>query len=170
MHPFFYCSWHLQQILESLDYTQLPEAHHCLLQSSFAAQLESIGLWEWAVFVLMHIKNGRRYVRKLFAPNVLSGIIESIHFFIHLDKFISFPAPALVLFMSVAKAIDFQSSDRRFDCPHHHSHCIFCAGTRSNYVQRNQCTSQMRSQSQMRNDKYIMMQYTNWINSTPSQQ
>ena len=30
------------------------------------------------------------------------------------------------------------------------------------------CTSQMRSQSQLRNDKYIMMQYTNWINSTPS--
>ena len=26
------------------------------------------------------------------------------------------------------------------------------------------------SQSQLRNDKYIMMQYTNWINSTPSQQ
>ena len=32
------------------------------------------------------------------------------------------------------------------------------------------CTSRMRSQSQLRNDKYIMMQYTNWINSTPSQQ
>ena len=31
-------------------------------------------------------------------------------------------------------------------------------------------TSRMRSQSQLRNDKYIMMQYTNWINSTPSQQ
>ena len=28
----------------------------------------------------------------------------------------------------------------------------------------------MRSQSLLRNDKYIMMQYTNWINSTPSQQ
>ena len=28
----------------------------------------------------------------------------------------------------------------------------------------------MRSQSQLRNDKYIMMQFTNWIKSTPSQQ
>ena len=28
----------------------------------------------------------------------------------------------------------------------------------------------MRSQSQLRNDKIIMLQYTNWINSTPSQQ
>ena len=30
--------------------------------------------------------------------------------------------------------------------------------------------TRMRSQSQLRNDKYIMMQYTNWINSTPSLQ
>ena len=28
----------------------------------------------------------------------------------------------------------------------------------------------MRSQSQSRNDKHTMMQYNNWINSTPSQQ
>ena len=28
----------------------------------------------------------------------------------------------------------------------------------------------MRSQPQLINDKIIMMQYTNWINSTPSQQ
>ena len=27
--------------------------------------------------------------------------------------------------------------------------------------------ARMRSQSQLRNDKYIMMEYTNWINSTP---
>ena len=27
----------------------------------------------------------------------------------------------------------------------------------------------LQSQSQLRNDKYIMMQYTNWINSTHSQ-
>ena len=30
--------------------------------------------------------------------------------------------------------------------------------------------SRMKSQPQLRNDKYIMMQYINWINSTPSQQ
>ena len=35
---------------------------------------------------------------------------------------------------------------------------------------RNHCISRMRSQSQLRNDKNIMMQYTNWINSIPSQQ
>ena len=46
----------------------------------------------------------------------------------------------------------------------------FSTGTRSFCVQQNHCTSRMRSQSQLTNDKYIMMQYTNWINSTHSQQ
>ena len=31
------------------------------------------------------------------------------------------------------------------------------------------CTSFMKSQPQLRNGKYIIMQYTNWISSTPSQ-
>ena len=44
------------------------------------------------------------------------------------------------------------------------------AGTRSSCVQKNHSTSRMRRQPQLSNDKCIMMQYTNWINSTPSQQ
>ena len=40
---------------------------------------------------------------------------------------------------------------------HWHPHRILSAGTRSTCAQWKQCTSQMRSQSQMRNDKYIMM-------------
>ena len=46
----------------------------------------------------------------------------------------------------------------------------FSTGTRISCVQWNHCTSRIRSQPQLRNDKYIMMQYTNWINSTPSKQ
>ena len=46
----------------------------------------------------------------------------------------------------------------------------FSAGTRSSCVQWNHCTFRMRSQPQLSNDKYTMMQYTSWINSTPSQQ
>ena len=46
----------------------------------------------------------------------------------------------------------------------------FSTVIRSSCVQQNHGTSRMRSQSQLRNDNYIMMQYTNWINSTPSQQ
>ena len=49
--------------------------------------------------------------------------------------------------------------------------CIYCLQCfSSERILANHCTSRMRSQSQLRNDKYIMMQYTNWINSTPSQQ
>ena len=46
----------------------------------------------------------------------------------------------------------------------------FSAGTRNSCVQQNHCTSRMRSQLQLNNDQYVMMQYTNWINSTLSQQ
>ena len=46
----------------------------------------------------------------------------------------------------------------------------FSAGTRSSSVYWNHSTSRMKSQPQFRNDKYIIMQCTNWINSTPSQQ
>ncbi len=53
-------SWHLQQVLEALGYTHLSEQYHCLLQASFASQLETYGLWEWAVFILLHIKDPHR--------------------------------------------------------------------------------------------------------------
>ena len=48
-------SWHLQQILQSLHYKHLTEYQHAALCSSFAAQLETVGLWHWALFVLLHI-------------------------------------------------------------------------------------------------------------------
>ena len=46
----------------------------------------------------------------------------------------------------------------------------FSTGSRSFCVQQNHYASRMRSQTQLRNDRYIMMQYTIRINLTPSQQ
>jgi len=46
----------------SLGYTHLSDYHTCLLHTSFAAQLEAIGLWEWAAFVLLHIADCTGYV------------------------------------------------------------------------------------------------------------
>ena len=46
----------------------------------------------------------------------------------------------------------------------------FSTCTRSSCVQQNHCPSQMRSQSQLGNDKSLMMQFSNWINSTPTQE
>ncbi|XP_061106548.1 nuclear pore complex protein Nup98-Nup96 isoform X2 [Conger conger] len=48
-------SWHLWNVLQALNYTHLSQQRQGLLHASFAAQLESAGLWEMAVFVLLHI-------------------------------------------------------------------------------------------------------------------
>ncbi|XP_069496441.1 nuclear pore complex protein Nup98-Nup96 isoform X2 [Ambystoma mexicanum] len=61
-------SWHLWTVLQSLNYTHLSEQCQGVLHASYAAQLENVGLWEWAIFVLLHIKNAHmreRAVREL---------------------------------------------------------------------------------------------------------
>ncbi|XP_020024736.1 nuclear pore complex protein Nup98-Nup96 isoform X2 [Castor canadensis] len=50
-------SWHLWEVLRALNYTHLSEQCEGVLQASYAGQLENKGLWEWAVFVLLHIEN-----------------------------------------------------------------------------------------------------------------
>ncbi|XP_009996804.1 PREDICTED: nuclear pore complex protein Nup98-Nup96 [Chaetura pelagica] len=47
-------SWHLWEVLRALNYTHLLRQSQGVLNTSYAAQLESEGLWEWAVFVLLH--------------------------------------------------------------------------------------------------------------------
>ncbi|XP_036283836.1 nuclear pore complex protein Nup98-Nup96 isoform X8 [Pipistrellus kuhlii] len=61
-------SWHLWEMLRALNYTHLSEQCEGVLQASYAGQLESEGLWEWAIFVLLHIDNSslrERAVREL---------------------------------------------------------------------------------------------------------
>nr|XP_045000918.1 nuclear pore complex protein Nup98-Nup96 isoform X2 [Jaculus jaculus] len=56
--PLDYClSWHLWEVLRALNYTHLSEQCEGVLQASYAGQLESEGLWEWAIFVFLHIEN-----------------------------------------------------------------------------------------------------------------
>jgi len=50
-------SWQLSHVLQALEFTHLSEYHSAMLCTNFAAQLESMGLWQWAVFILMHIIN-----------------------------------------------------------------------------------------------------------------
>ncbi|KAK2556110.1 Nuclear pore complex protein Nup98-Nup96 [Acropora cervicornis] len=59
----FSLSWPLYQVLQSLEYTHLSQYHAGLLHSSFAAQLEGLGLWHWAAFVLLHIQDPVRRER-----------------------------------------------------------------------------------------------------------
>nr|CAD7197115.1 unnamed protein product [Timema douglasi] len=49
--------WFLFQVLTALGYTHLSDYSAALLHTSFASQLEGLGLWHWAVFVLLHLKN-----------------------------------------------------------------------------------------------------------------
>ncbi|XP_026213261.1 nuclear pore complex protein Nup98-Nup96 isoform X3 [Anabas testudineus] len=48
-------SWHLWGVLQALHYTHLSTSRQGLLHASYAAQLESVGLWHMAVFILLHI-------------------------------------------------------------------------------------------------------------------
>ncbi|KAM6342136.1 nuclear pore complex protein Nup98-Nup96 isoform 2-T3 [Podargus strigoides] len=47
-------SWHLWEVLRALNYTHLFKQSQGVLNAGYAAQLESEGLWEWALFVLLH--------------------------------------------------------------------------------------------------------------------
>nr|XP_020647578.1 nuclear pore complex protein Nup98-Nup96 isoform X6 [Pogona vitticeps] len=61
-------SWHLWEALRALNYTHLSEQCQGALNANYAAQLESEGLWEWAVFVLLHTPSAHmreRAVREL---------------------------------------------------------------------------------------------------------
>ncbi|XP_053400747.1 nuclear pore complex protein Nup98-Nup96-like [Mercenaria mercenaria] len=56
-HLDYRLSWHLSQVLQSLSYNHLSAYHRASLHMNFAAHLESLDLWEWAVFVALHIEN-----------------------------------------------------------------------------------------------------------------
>ncbi|KAK7096689.1 nuclear pore complex protein Nup98-Nup96-like [Littorina saxatilis] len=48
-------SWHLQCVLQALDFHHLSPHSRASLHANYASQLESVGLWHWAVFPLLHI-------------------------------------------------------------------------------------------------------------------
>ncbi len=55
-----YYSWHVLQVLQALGYSHISEHYLTRLHTSYASQLEALGLWHWAVFVLLHIPNNER--------------------------------------------------------------------------------------------------------------
>uniref|UniRef100_A0A8C5M6P9 Nuclear pore complex protein Nup98-Nup96 n=1 Tax=Leptobrachium leishanense TaxID=445787 RepID=A0A8C5M6P9_9ANUR len=63
-------SWHLWMVLQALQYSHLPEEKQGLLHASYAAQLENVGHWEWAIFVLLHVTNP--HVREAAVREVLN--------------------------------------------------------------------------------------------------
>lgn len=63
-------SWHLWGVLQALHYSHLSASRQGLLHTSYAAQLESSGLWHLAVFILLHIPD-HTYVQK---PSLLIAV------------------------------------------------------------------------------------------------
>ncbi|RUS87265.1 hypothetical protein EGW08_004945 [Elysia chlorotica] len=57
-HLDFRLSWQLSQVLLALDYRHLPASKADSLHESFASQLETLGMWHWAAFVLLHLSSG----------------------------------------------------------------------------------------------------------------
>ncbi|CAB4060426.1 NUP98 [Lepeophtheirus salmonis] len=54
----FRLSWFINQALISLGYKHLNTIRQDDLTASFASQLENLSLWEWSVFVLLHLSHG----------------------------------------------------------------------------------------------------------------
>jgi hypothetical protein len=55
-------SWHLAMALLALQYNHMSKSCVETIHDSYATQLQSIGLWHWSVFVIMHIEDARRLV------------------------------------------------------------------------------------------------------------
>lgn len=70
----FRLSWQLLQVLKGIGYTHCSEQSEANLHVSFASQLENYGLWQWSVFVLLHIPNQSK--RELSIQEILYRYIE----------------------------------------------------------------------------------------------
>uniref|UniRef100_A0A8W7PUU7 Nuclear pore complex protein Nup98-Nup96 n=1 Tax=Anopheles coluzzii TaxID=1518534 RepID=A0A8W7PUU7_ANOCL len=69
-------SWLLLQVLETLGYHHCSEFSRSQLHVAFASQLESHGLWQWAVYVLLHLSDKAR--RELSIQQLLYRHIQLV--------------------------------------------------------------------------------------------
>ncbi|XP_017760409.1 PREDICTED: nuclear pore complex protein Nup98-Nup96 isoform X3 [Eufriesea mexicana] len=77
-------SWLMQQVLLALGYSHLSEHVAILTHVNFATQLEAYGLWHWAIFVMLHLKDAGK--RKTAVMNLLQRHVE-------VDDTVDFPDP-----------------------------------------------------------------------------
>ncbi|KAL0126104.1 hypothetical protein PUN28_004910 [Cardiocondyla obscurior] len=67
-------SWLVQQTLVALGYTHLSDHVAALTHTNFATQLEAHGLWHWAIFVVLHLRDSVR--RRTAVQDLLLRHIE----------------------------------------------------------------------------------------------
>ncbi|XP_058812931.1 nuclear pore complex protein Nup98-Nup96 [Topomyia yanbarensis] len=70
----FRLSWFLLQTLETLGYRHCSELSRSQIHLSFANQLENHGLWQWSIYVLLHLNDQSR--RELSIQDLLYRHIE----------------------------------------------------------------------------------------------
>ncbi|XP_022108489.1 nuclear pore complex protein Nup98-Nup96-like isoform X2 [Acanthaster planci] len=59
-HLDYRLSWHVLQAVQALGFSHLSDQDLAHLHTSYASQLEALGLWHWAAFVLLHIQDDFR--------------------------------------------------------------------------------------------------------------
>lgn len=67
-------SWLMQQTLVALGYTYISDSTLILTHGNFAAQLETYGMWHWAIFVWLHLRDVDK--RRHAVTEILSRHVE----------------------------------------------------------------------------------------------
>lgn len=73
LHCDWAAAWHVWRVLHSLGYRHLNPIATARLHTEFAESAEGAGLWEWAVFILLHLPDPRvraASVKRLLARHV----------------------------------------------------------------------------------------------------
>lgn len=110
----FRLTWFMLQFLESIGYSHCSELARSQIYTSFADQLENYGLWHWAIYILLHIRERTR--REAAIKGILLRHIE-IDFeseYIKLENFIVDKLGIPETWIYYAKAVR-AGCQRRFD-------------------------------------------------------
>lgn len=91
---FYHFSWLLHLSLSSVGFN-IPTDLSCTLHMNFASELESIGMWHWAIFVYLHHPNAEWYVVVSWLKHLVVFTISSIFYIIYFKFYM------LKLFLSV---------------------------------------------------------------------
>uniref|UniRef100_A0A3P8S8C0 Nuclear pore complex protein Nup98-Nup96 n=1 Tax=Amphiprion percula TaxID=161767 RepID=A0A3P8S8C0_AMPPE len=82
-------SWHLWGVLQALHYGHLSSSRQGLLHASYAAQLESAGLWHMAVFILLHIPDHGQRERAVREMLTLHSTLQETDESVRRERFLT---------------------------------------------------------------------------------
>ncbi|KZC05431.1 Nuclear pore complex protein Nup98-Nup96 [Dufourea novaeangliae] len=105
-------SWLMQQVLLALGYSYLSEHVAVLTHVNFATQLEAYGLWHWAIFVMLHLKDAGK--RKSAVTSLLQRHVEinDIPDYIEREKFLREELGIPSVWIHQAKAVKCYAAKR----------------------------------------------------------